>query len=112
MKTVNATTPNAISLTINALVSEFHPKDHKDYLDEINRYAGIEPISVDPDLYCFIAQCIRLRDLTNGAIDIFVRQGQGGLSHNLVELNPLELSIYLPHDGIKIDLNKIYQQAA
>jgi len=112
MKTVQTSTLKLSSPVIQQVISEFDASNFKDHLEEINRHAGITPVSVDPDLYSFIVKCIRLHKLTEGDFDIFERSGEGGLAHNLVETNPLMLSVYLPHNGVQISLNKLTELAA
>lgn len=112
MKTNHNTAPNSPTAHIKQVISEYRSSNFQECVEDINRHAGITPVSVEPELYTFIIRCVHLHESTNGTFDIFERSGEGGLAHNLVELNPLELSIYLPHNGIRINIDKLTQSVA
>ncbi len=77
-------------------------------IEMINGHAGISPISVSPELYTVILQSIRLKKLTNGAIDICRSNNHEISMSKEIEVNPLLLSIYLPNSRMKISLGNIY----
>ena len=72
-------------------------------IELINGYAGISPISVQPELYTLILKSLRLKDLTQGAFDICGTISNQTASSQ-IEINPLLLSVYLPSSGMKISL--------
>jgi len=74
-------------------------------IEMINGYAGISPISVQPELYTLILKSLRLKELTGGTFDIFDSSSQG--RYDAIEINPLLLSVYLPKSGMRISLNNI-----
>ena len=73
-------------------------------IEMINGYAGISPISVQPELYTLILKSIRLKELTGGVFDIFNTSDKSG---HQVEVNPLLLSVYLPFSEMEISLGPI-----
>lgn len=104
MKTNPSTRTTPLSSAIQQLVSEFRSSDYKDRLEEINRHAGITPVSVEPSLYSLIVRSLRLRDLSNGAFDIC--RANPSVSQK-IETNPLELSIYLPEPGMNLAIEGV-----
>jgi len=52
---------------IEALLTEFSPDSQTALL---NRYAGIRPVAIDPEVHQLIGRCLRLSALTQGAFDI------------------------------------------
>ena len=106
----NAHISNQLAKELLDMVQDHHFERD---IELVNGHAGIVPISVTPELYSLIAKSIRLQEITRGDFDIFERSGPAGSEQNEVEINPLLLSVYLPHSGIRIDLGKIltYGQA-
>ena len=105
--------PNKMNYTPTRLIQEIktiaNTNEFTQDIAMINGYVGISPISVQPELYTLILKSIRLKELTDGAFDIFDRNGAAATFDTKIEINPLLLSVYLPFSDMKISQRTINQ---
>jgi FAD:protein FMN transferase len=111
---------------IDRLMSHYKPESP---LSRLNRDAGQQPVSVDPELFAFIKQSLRYSDESDGAFDITVGplmkawgffRGEGHLPSSSelstahqrvgarhVTLNENDHTIRFDADGVELDLGGI-----
>jgi len=99
-----STAPNVLIEEIKSIASAYQfDRD----IELINGYAGIAPISVQPELYTLILKSLQLKKLTEGAFDICSNFSSSEPKNGQIEINPLLLSVYLPISSMKISLGPI-----
>jgi thiamine biosynthesis lipoprotein len=111
---------------IDRLMSHYKPDSP---LSQLNRAAAQRPVKTDPELFNFIAECLRYSRVSNGAFDITVGplmkawgffRGAGRMpSHTEIRavrkqigwqhlsLNVAEQTIHFACDGVELDLGGI-----
>jgi thiamine biosynthesis lipoprotein len=111
---------------IDRLMSHYKPDSP---LSRLNRQAAQEPMKVEPELFDFIAECLRYGSVSQGAFDITVGplmkawgffRGEGrmpseqelsaarrSIGYQHVILNPQEQTIHFARPGVELDLGGI-----
>jgi thiamine biosynthesis lipoprotein len=111
---------------IDRLMSHYKPDSP---LSRLNREAARSPVEVEPELFDFIAECLRYSRQSDGAFDITVGplmkawgffRGEGRMpseaelhearsrvGHQHVILNPREKTIFFDRPGVELDLGGI-----
>lgn len=111
---------------IERLISDWDPNSQ---LSEVNRMAGVHPVSVDLELYSLIERSIAISHLTDGAFDISyasmdkiwrydgsmtempseqaIRESVARVGFTKIVLDREKQSVFLPEEGMKIGFGAI-----
>lgn len=96
---------------------------------EINRFAGIRPVKVSPEVFSLIERAKKIAEITNGAFDITyasmdkiwrfdgtmdkfpseqeVKASIAKVDYSRIQLNPETSAVFLPEKGMKIGFGAI-----
>lgn len=96
---------------------------------EINRFAGIRPVKVSPEVFALIERSKKIAEITSGAFDITyasmdkiwrfdgtmdkfpseneVKASISKVGHEKIQLNPETSTVFLPERGMKIGFGAI-----
>jgi thiamine biosynthesis lipoprotein len=122
--------------TVNAALDEVDRIDRltshykkESELSHVNREAARSPVKVEPELFDFLAECLRYSRESDGAFDITVgplmkawgffrgegrlpsdvelNEAKGRIGYQRVVLNPKERTIFFDKAGVELDLGGI-----
>jgi thiamine biosynthesis lipoprotein len=71
----------------------------------INKWAGIEPVKVDQEVYNLIDRAVKISELTKGTFDI--TQGPAEVDYHNIILNPKQTTVFLKEKGMGIDFSGV-----
>lgn len=111
---------------IESLISSWDPSSQT---SQINRLAGVKPLSIDFELYQLIERSLKISELTDGAFDISyasmdriwtfdgsmismpddndIAESVSKVGYENIILNPNDTSVFLKHLGMKIGFGAI-----